>query len=159
MVDGDNIELRSERTKQIIKMAPPQIVKHGTLIITIIIILLLAASYFVPYSENIEANIVVVSTECGSKINAYIPYSYVYTINVKMKAVIEFEGYPSSEFGYINATITDIDKEPHNINGQNFFTIYMDIQDNKRFKLFIGMKGTVNILISNKSILQKLFNL
>lgn len=53
MADIDNIELRGEKTRQIIGMSPSGIVRYGTLIITIIVAILLAVSYFVPYPENL----------------------------------------------------------------------------------------------------------
>ena len=49
MADIDNIELRSEKTRQIIGMVPSRIVMYGTLIISVIIIALLIAAYFIPY--------------------------------------------------------------------------------------------------------------
>ena len=75
MADIDNIELRSEKTRQIIGMVPSGIVRYGTLIIAVIIAVLLAVSYFVPYPENLQADAtVIVDTEGNSNICAYIPY-------------------------------------------------------------------------------------
>lgn len=158
MADIDNIELRSEKTRQIIGMVPSGIVRYGTLIITIIIAILLAVSYFVPYPENLQANATVVEDADG-KLNvcAYIPYSHINTIHEGMSAEIEFEGYPAADYGYVSTTISHIDKNVHNINGQNYFKVDLNIQTNSTIILFEGMNGTANILISDKSVLQKLF--
>lgn len=158
MADIDNIELRSEKTRQIIGMVPSGIVRYGTLIITIIITVLLAVSYFVPYPENLQANATVV-VDADGKLNvcAYIPYSHINTIHEGMSAEIEFEGYPSADYGYVSATISHIDKNVHNINGQNYFKVDLNIHTNNTIILFEGMNGTANILISDKSVLQKLF--
>lgn len=160
MADIDNIELRSEKTRQIIGMVPSGIVRYGTLIITIIIAILLTVSYFVPYPENLQANATVV-VDADGKLNvcAYIPYSHINTIHEGMSAEIEFEGYPSADYGYVSATISHIDKSTHNINGQNYFKVDLNIQTNSTIILFEGMEGTANILISNKSILQKMLRL
>ena len=160
MSDIDNIELRSEKTRQIIGMVPSGIVRYGTLIITIIITVLLAVSYFVPYPENLQANATVV-VDADGKLNvcAYIPYSHINTIHEGMNAEIEFEGYPSADYGYVSATISHIDKTVHNINGQNFCVLYMSIPENNNVTMLSGMKGTANILTSDKGIFQKIFKL
>lgn len=102
----------------------------------------------------------VVNTEDGTQqIQAYVPYSYISTIHEGMNANIEFEGYPSADYGYVSATISHIDKSTHNINGQNYFKVDLNIQTNSTIILFEGMEGTANILISNKSILQKMLRL
>lgn len=158
MADIDNIELRSEKTRQIIGMVPSGSVRYGTLIITIIIAILLAVSYFVPYPENIQANATVV-VDADGKLNvcAYIPYSHINTIHEGMSAEIAFEGYPAADYGYVSTTISNIDKNVHNINGQNYFKVDLNIQTNNTIILFEGMNGSANILISDKSVLQKLF--
>ena len=158
MADIDNIELRSEKTRQIIGMVPSGIVRYGTLIITIIIAILLAVSYFVPYPENLQENATVVEDADG-KLNvcAYIPYSYINTIHEGMCVEIEFEGYPSADYGYVSTTISHIDMTVQNINGQSYFKVYLNSQSNNTITLLDGMNGTANILISNKSVLQKLF--
>lgn len=158
MADIDNIELRSEKTRQIIGMVPSGIVRYGTLIITIIIAILLAVSYFVPYPENLQADTTVeINTDGEVNVCAYIPYSHIKTIHEGMSAEIEFEGYPSADYGYVSATISHIDKNVQNINGQNYFKVYLNSQSNNTIALFEGMNGTANILISNKSVLQKMF--
>ena len=96
MADIDNIELRSEKTRQIIGMVPSGIVRYGTLIITIIIAVLLAVSYFVPYPENLQANATVVVDADGKlNVRAYILYSHINAIHEGMSAEIEFEGWIS----------------------------------------------------------------
>lgn len=157
MADIDNIELRSEKTRQIIGMVPSRIVRYGTLIISAIIIALLIAAYFIPYPDNLQVNAMVVNTEDGEQqIQAYVPYSYVSTIHEGMNANIEFDGYPSADYGYTTAIVTDIDKGVYSIGGQNYFAIHMKIQNSKNVALFPGMKGTANILLSDKKLLEKL---
>ena len=158
MADIDNIELRSEKTRQIIGMVPSGIIRYGTLIIAVIIAGLLAVSYFVPYPENLQADTTVeINTDGKVNVCAYIPYSHINTIHEGMSAEIEFEGYPSADYGYVSATISHIDKSTHNINGQNYFKVDLNIQTNSTIVLFEGMNGTANILNSDKSVLQKLF--
>ncbi len=160
MTDIDNIELRSEKTRQIIGMVPSRIVRYGTLIISVIIIALLASAYLTPYPDNLQVNAMVADTEDNEQqIQAYVPYSYVSTIHEGMNAYIEFDGYSSADYGYVSAIITHIKKDVNNINGQNYFKVDLKIKNNNDIELYEGMKGTANVLISDKSILQKMLKL
>ena len=139
-------------------MVPSGIVRYGTLIIAVIIAVWLAVSYFVPYPENLQADATVeINTDGEVNVCAYIPYSHINTIHEGMSSEIEFEGYPSADYGYVSTTILHIDKTVQNINGQNYFKVYLNSQSNNTITLLEGMNGTANILISNKSVLQKLF--
>lgn len=159
MADIDNIELRSERTRQVIGNMPKGIVRYGTSVISLIIIILLAVSYFVPYPENLKSTVVVTSTDDEILIRAYIPYSHINSVREGMRAEIEFEGYPSSDYGYVSATISYIDKKVHTINGQNYLTVSLIIEDSKGIKIYQDMSGAANILISNQCIMKKLLSI
>ena len=52
----NNIELRSEKVRNVIGKVPPRLVSLGTIIITIIVIALGVAFYKIPYPISIEAN-------------------------------------------------------------------------------------------------------
>lgn len=159
MADIDNIELRSEKTRRIIGMVPSGIVRYGTLIIAAIIVALLTISYFVPYPENLQADATVAVDADGKlTICMYIPYSYINTIHEGMSTEIEFEGYPSADYGYISATISHIDKNVHDINGKNYFKANLNYKANATIELFEGMNGAVNILTLNESFLQKILS-
>lgn len=159
MADIDNIELRSEKTRQIIGMVPSCIVRYGTLIITLVIAVLLAISYYVPYPENLQTNVVVIDADRNAKACAYIPYSYVNAIKDGMSAEIEFEGYPSADYGYMSAIVSHIDKNVCSIDGHNCFMIELNIQIHNNIELYGGMNGTANILISDQSLLKKLLGI
>lgn len=159
MADIDNIELRSEKTRQVIGNMPKGIVRYGTSVISLIIIMLLAVSYFVPYPENLKSTIVVTSTDDEILIRAYIPYSHINSVREGMCAEIEFEGYPAFEYGHCTAIIKQIDKKVHNYNDANYFIAYLIIKDNKGVIIYPDMTGMANILISNQCILKKLLSI
>lgn len=156
MADFDNIELRSEKTRRLIGANPSGIVGYGTLLLSAVIIATLAATYFIPYPNNLQVPAKVIATEDALKVHAYIPYSYASTIYEGMKAMIEFEGYPASDYGYLATVILFIDKDVQTINNQNVFTVILDVRQSDTITLTCGMNGTANILISNKSLLQML---
>ena len=69
-----DIELRSEKARTFIGQVPPCIVRNGTIVITIILIVIAIAFYKIPYPISIEINGKVVNKET---IEAYVPYRYV----------------------------------------------------------------------------------
>ena len=54
--ESDNIELRSEKVRNVIGKVPPRLVSLGTVVITIIVLALAVAFYKIPYPISIEAN-------------------------------------------------------------------------------------------------------
>lgn len=159
MADIDNIELRSKKTRQVIGNMPKGIVRYGTTVISLIIIVLLVVSYFVPYPENLKSTVMVKSTDDEILICAYIPYSHINTVREGMCVEIEFEGYSASEYGYCTAIIKQVDKRVHHYNEANYFLVSLEIDDSKEIQIYLGMSGTANILISSQSILKKLLNI
>lgn len=159
MANIDNIELRSEKTQQTLSVIPSFLVRYGTLMISVIIFSLLAVTYFIPYPDNLQVSAMIINTDDKVQIRAFVPYLYVNTIYEGMNANIEFEGYPSFNYGYTTTVVSSIDKEVYNVNGKNFFTVYMDIQHNNGIVLFPGMNGTANITVSKKSFLHKMLKL
>ena len=63
MADFNNIELRSEKVRNIIGKVPPEIIRTGIGDITVILLILILAAFFIPYPENIKATATVTGTD------------------------------------------------------------------------------------------------
>ena len=151
MVDN-KIELRSEKVRHIIGDIPPRIVRYGITIITIVILGLLVGAYFIPYPEAISAKVQMTNAHQGAII---IPYKYVNTIARGMTANIEFEGYDAETYGVANGIITATSHTPRQTAEASVFMAQVRITD-CRYKIIKGMTGTASILVSNKSVLQRI---
>ena len=79
MADFNNIELRSEKVRNIIGKVPPEIIRTGIGDITVILLILILAAFFIPYPENIKATATVTGTDVTGCIHAevLIPYRYI----------------------------------------------------------------------------------
>ena len=75
--DLDNIELRSEKVRNVIGKVPPRLVSLGTVIITVIVLVLAVAFYKIPYPISIEANGEVVNHRT---VQVFVPYKYLYLL-------------------------------------------------------------------------------
>jgi hypothetical protein len=158
MADIENIELRSEKTRQIICMPPSRFVRYGTQIMFFIIAAVLAIACFVPYPENLQAEASVgIDTNGETMVYAYIPYSQISTIHEGMNAEIEFEGY-LSDYGHVSAVISRIDKDVNHVNGQSCIKVEFNTQFNTDIAVSEGMSGKVSLLISDRSIIKKMLN-
>lgn len=156
----ENIELRSEKAQKAISSTPQGFIRYGTYIISLITVALFTISYFVPYYENIKIDVIVEEINGDVQMNGLIPYSYINIIQENINAEIEFEGYSSADFGYTTAVITHIDRNIENKSGHNFFGVILKVKkDSCQIKLTDKMKGSAYILISNKSILQRLLGI
>ncbi|MCK4663011.1 MAG: hypothetical protein KAT68_09115 [Bacteroidales bacterium] len=58
MSEKDNIELRSEKVRNIIGQIPPRIIRSGISVIFLVVIIMLVGSYFFKYSYIVKSEIV-----------------------------------------------------------------------------------------------------
>ena len=151
MVD-DKIELRSEKVRHIIGEIPSKIVRYGIMIITIVILGLLAGAYFIPYPETISAKVQMTNARQGT---IAVPYKYVNTLARGMTVNIEVEGYGAETYGAVNGMITATMHTPRQTAAGNVFTAQVKVTDCK-YTIISRMTGTPSILISNKSVLQRI---
>lgn len=68
----DHLELRSENVQEILTTPPHWMIRWGNTLIFIIILMVLAMSYFIKYPEFIPASIVVTSQNPPEKLEARI---------------------------------------------------------------------------------------
>ena len=147
------IELRSEKVRSIIGEIPSRIVRYGITIITVVILGLLVGAYFIPYPETISAKVQMKNDRQGA---ITVPYKYVNTIARGMTANIEFEGYDAETYGVAHGTIITISNTSRQTAEGSVFTTQVRITACK-YNLVSGMTGTASILVSNESVLQKIF--
>ena len=146
------IELRSEKVRHIIGEIPSKIVRYGITIITIVILGLLVGGYFIPYPETISAKVQMTNAHQGT---IAVPYKYVNWVTKGMTANIEFEGYDAETYGAAYGTITATSHTSLQTAAGSVFTAQIRITD-CRYKIIKGMTGTVSILVSNESVLQRI---
>ena len=150
----DNIELRSEKVRNVIGKVPPRLVSLGTVIIVIIVFALAAAFYKIPYPISIEANGEVVNHRM---VQVFVPYKYLYLFNEPRTAHVSFEGYDniSYQFDVTSHSTKLVHKED-----VNYFvaTATINTQGNsKKSVLHKYMKADVRNNISNKTLWQQVF--
>lgn len=161
MEKSENIELRSEKVRNLIGKVPVSLIRNGIMIITTLLISLLISSIYIPYPENMEIDVRVVKYQTNIKVVSYIPYASIANIDNGLPVQIELEGYNSYLFGTIEGCILNVDKNVYKIKDKNYFKITIGIADlthRKSIEIKNGLSGVGYILISNDSILTYVLN-
>lgn len=152
MEDVEKIELRSEKVRHLIGEIPPGIVRYGILIITLIVAGLMAGAYFIPYPESVGGEAVVLDS---SHIEVSVPYKYVNTLKNGMKVSVEFEGYDTERYGYVEAVLIAMNKKLVSCRDENYFVAILRIKS-RPYQMEKGMKGRATIFIADESILERI---
>ena len=150
---SDNIELRSEKVRNVIGKIPPRLVSLGTVVITIIVLALAVAFYKIPYPISIEANGEVINQRT---VQVFVPYKYLYLFDEPRMAHVSFEGNDNASY---NCDITSHKARLiHREDGNYFMAIAtVSTQGQKSPVLQKYMKADVRIIVSNKTLWQQVF--
>ena len=149
----NNIELRSEKVRNVIGKVPPRLVSLGTIIITIIVIALGVAFYKIPYPISIEANGEVVNQRT---MQVFVPYKYLYLFDEPRTAHVSFEG--NDDASYNCNIISHNTNLIHREDGNYFMAIAtVCTQGQNTPVLQKYMKADVRIIVSDKTLWQQVF--
>lgn len=149
----DNIELRSEKVRNIIGKVPPRLVSLGTVIITIIVLALAVAFYKIPCPISIEANGDVINQR---RVQVFVPYKYLYLFNEPRIANVSFEGNDNMAY---HCKITSHNNRLIHREDGNYFAAMATIstQGQNTPVLQKYMKADIRIIVSNKTLWQQVF--
>lgn len=154
----ENIELRSEKVRNIIGEIPPVLIRCGAGIIALLLAGLITAACLIPYPETLAVQAEVEQTDGnGNRLVCLIPYGQVTKINKGMKATIEMEGYDAHEYGYLQSHVTCTDRQVYRQNDRNYFRIILTTDSPKTpYPLQKGMRGTATLLLTDQSLMRHL---
>lgn len=154
-----DIELRSEKVRNIVGKIPPLIIRGGITFVTLLMFALLLAAWFIPYPENLNISFSV-SSQTGTnwQATAYLPYSHVTQVKEGMILHAELEGYNPRMYGYADGTIINVDKNIVKQNDRNCFTVTLQLNVSEtKIEMKEQMRGEAFILLSNESIMERIF--
>jgi hypothetical protein len=150
----ENLELRSERVRNIIGQVPPKVVRYGTILVTFIITLLFLAAYFIPYPETLTIKGHITVTPNQTYVQVLVPYKYINSIQQGMEVIVTIESNANSKSQLI---VSSIDRHIQNINGTHYFLVDIGIENsnlNSTEHLQNGMNASASFLLSDKTIWQ-----
>ncbi len=150
--ETDNIELRSEKVRHIIGQVPPALVRTGTMVITLVVIALVIASYTIRYPITIEAQGKVMRND---SVELLVPYKYLYFFDEPRTARLTIEGQ-DDDVASIVCSITSHNDKLHTIAGNHYFTAKAPIRG-CRISVQPGLNVSVRIVVSDKTLWQQIF--
>ena len=149
--ESDNIELRSEKVRNVIGKAHPRLVSLGTVVSTIIVLALAVAFYKIPYPISIDANGEVINQRT---VLVFVPYKYLYLLDEPRTAHVSFE--VNDTVSYNCNIISHNAKLIHSEDGNYFMAIAtVSTQGQKSPVLQQYMKADVRISVSKDTIWQQ----
>ncbi|GET30783.1 hypothetical protein [Prolixibacter sp. SD074] len=164
-MDKDNIELRSEKVRNIIGKIPPRIVRIGISVLFVIVSVVLVGSYFFRYPETVQGEAVLLS-HVDSSSNYYVqvtlPYRFITKIQQHQSALIEMEGYDKSRYGLLRGKLIKMSRVPVTMRGMEFFKVTIRLDNGmattqmKRIPFYPNMKGNARIVVGEQPLLEKL---
>lgn len=155
MTDYENMELRSEKVRNIIGQVPPELATGGTVYIILLLVFLLAATAAIPYPETITAEVNVTYKDWKEvHAEALVPYRFITRIGKGMDIQVDMEGYTAREYGYSHGKIEAVEDSIISRDGENYFRIYLQLRHPMKYEVKQHMQGVANITVTNRSILQ-----
>lgn len=155
MTEYENIELRSEKVRNIIGRVPPELVTGGTAYVIFLLVALFVATAAIPYPENIRAAIIVKHKDReGAHAEALIPYRYITRLKTHTEIQVEMEGYTAQKYGHKRGTIEAINDSLISRNGNSYFRAYVRLRTPMKYDIQLNMQGAATVTIADRSILQ-----
>lgn len=155
MTDYENMELRSEKVRNIIGQVPSELATGGTVYIILLLVTLLVATAAIPYPETITAKVNVTYKDWKElHAEALVPYRFVTRIERGMEIQVEMEGYAAQKYGYNRGKIEAIEDSVICQDGNNYFRAYLRLVPPFRHGIKQHMQGVASITVANRSILQ-----
>jgi hypothetical protein len=161
--ERNNIELRSEKVRNIIGQIPPFWVRTGTVVIILILIALGYAAWKVPYPFTVEAGGTVEKTvpsgfrgNTGSyDIRLLVPYRYNDYFHEPRRVSLSFEGRDAVSLSCRTGRISD---SVVTRDGEDFFSTVIPVTDRDavRYRLVSGMKVRAVCTVSNWTVWQRI---
>ncbi|OFX60328.1 MAG: hypothetical protein A2046_02695 [Bacteroidetes bacterium GWA2_30_7] len=107
----ENIELRSEKVRNIIGQIPPAIIRIGISVIFTIFICLIIGSYFFEYTPTIKTTAIIKTQNNQNFITLKIPANEIKKVKTGQTVIINFDNIPALYNLKIFGKITTINND------------------------------------------------
>lgn len=91
----DNIELRSEKVRNIIGQIPPQIIRIGISVIFFVIAGIITGSYFFEYAYTIKTTAIINQQNNSTIITVKIPANEISNVKKGHQIILNFDNIPN----------------------------------------------------------------
>ncbi|MDR2126865.1 MAG: hypothetical protein LBP63_08560 [Prevotellaceae bacterium] len=154
-----DIEIYNNEVDTILNDPPVWLVRVGSYMIYGLVVIIIIIAAIIKYPDTIMSEIMINTTDT---INIKIPYNNTTKqISLNTDVNVELNNYPANDFGVLSAKIKHFE---YYANTQEYLlTILLpkDFKSNtgKTIKYIENNKGKATIILNNKSLLQRIFEI
>ena len=152
MDETEEIELRSEKVRNIIGQIPSRIIRMGITVIFVVFLALLAGAYFFRFDRTIDTQTTVYMKNNRVHYTIEIPYNKLRYLEAGQKLVITIPDGNS-----FATTIQDIDSTMHINNEQTYYRID-GVINNSKLKVDEQLEAWVTIYIGQTNLIDYVLN-
>lgn len=149
--------------QEILSRVPGKLVSYGTVVAVAVILSIISLTWFIPYPEYSENNILLEKTPDGNFIaTMQVGQHDIGRLSKGQAVMIALNSYPYQEYGYLRGSISAIAEEANPTNGQ--FRIQSSVpsdghtMNSKSVTLKAGMTGTARIIIREQKLIERIIN-
>ncbi len=152
MDENKDIELRSEKVRNIIGLIPSRIIRMGISVIFVVILLLLGGAYFFKFDCTINATAKLYNENSKVHYTVELPYNKLKLLETGQKLIIVVHNENS-----FATTVPDIDATLHISKEQSYFRVQgaLDYPD---FKLDEPIEGQATVYIGKTNLIDYALN-
>ncbi len=142
-----DIELRSEKVRNIIGLIPSRIIRMGITVIFAVILVLLGGAYFFKFDHTIKATAELYNENDKVHYTIEFPYNKLELLQKGQKLIIIIHNENS-----IATTVQDIDTTLHISKEQSYYRVHGTF-DHSVFKLDAPIKGQAVVYIGKINVI------
>jgi hypothetical protein len=157
--DNSDIELRHNEADSILNDPPAWIVRVGSYMVYGLVLLIIAIAAIIKYPDTLVTEVEIINDK---QANMILPYSNI-SKQVKQHTTvnIEIDNYPARDFGFLSAEIYNME---YSAITQSYSIGLLLLQNaesinNKKIIIDANTKGKATIILNNKSLLQRVFEI
>lgn len=159
-----DMAMHCDEVQEVMGEIPSWIVRWGITVIFAIVVALIVGSHFFYYPDVVKTDIRITTTEANNAAlksigEIKIPATGSGKIMPGQQVNVFIANYPYSEYGYVTGVIDNINELP-DANGNYLVTVLfpngMRTNYGKSLRAWQVMTGTAEIVLENKSLIEKL---
>ena len=155
-----NSSLRSEAMREILNKKPEFLEKWALLIFMLILLTMIASSWYVQSPENVEANAILATGDKHIRAQITLTQSDLEKIDTGMQVQLQLDAYPYQHFGFIPGKLNCISKVATDSGYSVTILLKQGLRTNNDFHVPNNstLKAKAIIITHNVRLLEKLYS-
>jgi HlyD family secretion protein len=157
------INSHSKEVQDILGRIPSWLIRNGIVMVLLIVMVLIAGSWYFKYPDVISAPVVVAADASNpAAITGYarLPMKGAGKVKVGQRVNLKFITYPYLEYGTVKGVVSKISSVPSG----DYYALELSLPDQlvstfgKRFEFREELKGTAEIITDEERLLNRIFS-